>query len=690
VEGGPLQAILLSMPDTHEPTDTGWAFSSDGSFYYVPKPDWYGTTSFTYQVYDGTEYSNIATVTITVNPVNDAPVAIDDAYTADEGVTLLIPAPGVLGNDVDDGVSLTVELVDSPASGTLTLNSDGSFEYYVIGFSGPATFTYRVFDGDLFSNVATVTLDVIPDTIPPITQIALSGTMGTNYWYTSHVTVTLSVDEASSTAYSINDGPWIPYSGPFVISEEGYTTISYNSTDLVGNREVTQTTSFKIDMTIPDVHLSIEPVPGEGVLVAIIASDSLSGLADIGYGYDGVQWNRYGGPILLSEEGLVSFHYRAKDFAGNLATNVELIDVVIPPVTLEPELTYTGDLTGVYSDPAYFEATLMDVLTGLPIEGRLIMFTLGPLTFDAITDASGIASYVLVLDLPSDTYPLSVYFGGDDVYSETSVSHEFFVAKEYVYAEYTGRTLVATSDEHLTLMASIFEDADGFLGDLTHIYVTFSLYLGSEMVFETGPIMVAPTDVDGVGLATAEIENLDEGEYTVVVRINSLDNSYYHGPDTQASVSIYVPEREFVHGAGFIKDKDGRRIHFAFSGRYSCKGRLKGFLLISYYMDDWAYIIRSTEILSMRVEDNHGVVEGLAKIVKFNFKTFEKVCSDEEFRFRIDAWDNKRSGRHNDDVFQIRLYDSIGLVEYEVGFDPLGLLVRGNIQVKEHRMRRWF
>jgi hypothetical protein len=239
-------------------------------------------------------------------------------------------------------------------------------------------------------------------------------------------------------------------------------------------------------------------------------------------------------------------------------------------------------------------------------------------------------------------------------------------------------------------MATVFDDADGYLGDLTHIYVTFSLYIGSELAFETGPIMVATTDVDGVGIAIVEIENLDEGEYTVVVRINSLDNCYYHGPDAEAGVTIYVPEREFVHGGGFIKDEDGKRIYFAFSGRYSCKGRLKGFLLMTYYMDDWAHVIRSTKILSVRVEENHGVVEGLAKIIKFNFKTFEKVCSDEIFRFRIDAWDNKNHREYEEDVFQIRLYDSIGLVEYEVGFDPIGYLIRGNIKVREHRMPRRF
>jgi hypothetical protein len=544
-----------------------------------------------------------------------------------------------------------------------------------------------VYDGELYSDIATVILDVIADTTPPDTMIELDGTIGANNWFISDVTVTLTPNEASSTAYSINNGPWILYVGPFVVSLEGHVTISYNSTDLVGNREDTQSTPYMVDKTPPDIQLSTEPVPGQGILVTLTAFDTGSGLIDVGYNLDGDRWVRYGGPVLLTQEGLVTFNYRAMDLAGNLVIKDEIIDVVIPPAISPPELTYTGDLNGVYSDPVYLEARLFDTLTGLPIEGRLIAFTLGPLTFDATTDSSGIASYILVLDLPSDTYSLSISFAGDDEYSEVSVTHEFFVSKESAYADYTGRTVVSTSDDSLTLMATVFDDADGYWGDLTRIYVRFLIYLDSELVFETGPIMVVPTDVDGVGMATAEIENLEEGNYIVVVQFNSLDNSYYHGPDTDAGVTIYVPEREFAHGAGFIRDEDGRRVFFVFHAKYSCRGRLKGFFLLTFFKDGWAYVIRSTEILSLNVDGNHAIIEGSVRIVKINFKACEKIYSEEEFPFRIDAWDNKNSDEYEDDVFQIRIRNSIGLVAYEVGFDPLGLLVRGNIKVREHRRR---
>ena len=54
------------------------ALAADGSFTYTPNADFNGTDSFTYTASDGTAASNVATVTITVTGVNDAPVAVND------------------------------------------------------------------------------------------------------------------------------------------------------------------------------------------------------------------------------------------------------------------------------------------------------------------------------------------------------------------------------------------------------------------------------------------------------------------------------------------------------------------------------------------------------------------------------------------------------------------------------------
>src|SRR3989475_6938984 len=125
VDGDSLSAVLVS-----EPTHGRLTLNGNGSFSYVPAANYNGTDSFTYKANDGQADSGIATVTITITAVNDAPAAIDDTYTTPEDTQLTVSAPGVLANDSDlDGNALSAVLVSSPTHGTLTLNSGGSLVY---------------------------------------------------------------------------------------------------------------------------------------------------------------------------------------------------------------------------------------------------------------------------------------------------------------------------------------------------------------------------------------------------------------------------------------------------------------------------------------------------------------------------------------------------------------------------------
>src|SRR5262249_32481123 len=119
---------------------------------------------------DGALDSNVATVTITVNPVNDPPVAGNDAYSTDEDNTLTVAAPGVLANDTDvDGDALAAVLVSGPSHGTVTLNGHGSFTYApAANYNGTDSFSYKASDGQADSNVATVSLTVNPVNDPPV------------------------------------------------------------------------------------------------------------------------------------------------------------------------------------------------------------------------------------------------------------------------------------------------------------------------------------------------------------------------------------------------------------------------------------------------------------------------------------------------------------------------------------------
>ncbi len=142
----------------------------DGSFFYTPQADFTGTDSFTYTASDGELSSSAATVTITVNPVNDAPVAAADAYATPEDVPLVVGAPGVLSNDTDiDGPALSATIVTPAANGTVGLNANGSFTYTPnANFNGVDSFTYRASDGTALSNASAVTITISPVNDPAV------------------------------------------------------------------------------------------------------------------------------------------------------------------------------------------------------------------------------------------------------------------------------------------------------------------------------------------------------------------------------------------------------------------------------------------------------------------------------------------------------------------------------------------
>jgi large repetitive protein len=155
--GDVLTVVIVDLPQ-HGTLD----MNPDGSFTYTPDEDFHGEDSFTYRATDGIAESNLATVTITVNPVNDAPVAGDDFYETDQDTELVVDAAsGVLANDFDpDGDELSVVVVTGPLNGILVLETDGSFTYTPNeGFFGSDSFVYEVTDGFL-SAQATVTITV--------------------------------------------------------------------------------------------------------------------------------------------------------------------------------------------------------------------------------------------------------------------------------------------------------------------------------------------------------------------------------------------------------------------------------------------------------------------------------------------------------------------------------------------------
>ncbi|MGD0058154.1 MAG: cellulase family glycosylhydrolase [Verrucomicrobiia bacterium] len=103
------------------------------------------------------------------------PLAVANSYTATSGVTLVVgTGAGVLANAIDinagrSGIQLQAVLVNSPANGVLTLNTNGAFSYAPnAGFIGADTFRYQVYDGwQLSVDIATAVIQVNPPPAPP-------------------------------------------------------------------------------------------------------------------------------------------------------------------------------------------------------------------------------------------------------------------------------------------------------------------------------------------------------------------------------------------------------------------------------------------------------------------------------------------------------------------------------------------
>lgn len=157
-----IQAVQVITPPQSGTTSVN---NATGQINYQPDPGYFGADQFTYQVADQLgELSNIATVTITIDAVNNGPIARDDTFTiGEDAVAQLQP----LDNDVDidsqiDLNSLTI--LSPPTNGVITVLPGGIIEYLPdANFSGSDLIIYTVNDLDgLSSNVAQIDLTITP------------------------------------------------------------------------------------------------------------------------------------------------------------------------------------------------------------------------------------------------------------------------------------------------------------------------------------------------------------------------------------------------------------------------------------------------------------------------------------------------------------------------------------------------
>ena len=526
----------LTVDDMTSPSHGTVIVNADGTITYTPHTDFNGADTFTYTVADGQAGTDEATVTITVSPVNDLPVAADDAATTDEETAVTVE---VLANDTDvDGDALTVDDVTSPSHGTVKVNADGTITYTPnTNFTGADTFTYTVSDGAGGTAEASVTVTVSPVNDLPVAA-ADAATTDEETAVTVHVLANdtdvdgdaLTVDDVTSPAH-----------GTVKVNADG--TITYTPhTDFNGADTFTYIVSDGHDGTDEaTVSITVTPVNDASVaaadaattdeetavIVHVLANDTdVDGDAltvdDVTSPAHGTGIVNAAGTITYTPptdfNGVDRFTYTVADGAGGTAE--ASVTVTVSPVndlpvaaadaaTTDEETAVTVHVLANDTDVDGDALTVDDVTS--PAHGTGIVNAAGTITYTPHTDFNGVDRF---------TYTVADGAGGT---AEASVTVTVSPVNDLPVAAADA----ATTDEETAVTVEVLAndtDADG--DPLTVDDVTSPAH-GTGIVNAAGTITYTPaSNFNGADTFTYTISDGHDGtdEATVSITVTPVND----------------------------------------------------------------------------------------------------------------------------------------------------------------------
>jgi len=184
-------SVTITIPNPPAPEEGEVVDNGDGTYTFVPAPELDAldegesqTITFEYEATDEQGNTVVEVVTIVVTGTNDAPVASNIMVTTEEDNSVAAP---LSATDADANDSLTYSIVNAPdpvTEGIVVLNGD-HFSFYpaeslnemAVGETREITFNYRAYDGDAYSNEASVTIEVIgTNDRPEIADVVIEAT----------------------------------------------------------------------------------------------------------------------------------------------------------------------------------------------------------------------------------------------------------------------------------------------------------------------------------------------------------------------------------------------------------------------------------------------------------------------------------------------------------------------------------
>ncbi|WP_180919304.1 tandem-95 repeat protein, partial [Vibrio parahaemolyticus] len=195
VNDSDVEGDALSIQSASVPSEQGSVDIVDGKLVFTPAENFNGEATITYIVTDG-DLTDEAKVTVTVTPVNDSPVAVDDTTSIQEDTAVTID---VLTNDTDvDGDKLSIESASVPKEQGTVEVVDGKLVFTPVeNFNGDAEITYTVTDGEL-TDEAKVTVTVNPVNDAPTIKVDAVESITEDAVNTDTVVATLTVRDTDT------------------------------------------------------------------------------------------------------------------------------------------------------------------------------------------------------------------------------------------------------------------------------------------------------------------------------------------------------------------------------------------------------------------------------------------------------------------------------------------------------------
>ncbi|GAJ75105.1 T1SS secreted agglutinin [Vibrio sp. JCM 18905] len=280
IEGDDLSITSASVSE-----EQGIVEIVDGKLVFTPAENFNGNATIRYTISDG-ELEDEAQVSVTVNSVNDAPIALNDATITEEDTSVTID---VLPNDTDiDGDALSIESASVPSDQGQVEIIDGKLVFTPAeNFNGDAEITYTVTDGALTDEATVkVTVNAVNDT-PVVESSIADQTLAEDFTpYTIDLNAAFSdVDNADGElTFSVSGNSNIQVAivnGIATITPtadwNGSETLTFTATDPSGE-SVSQTVNFTVAPPVADIVAdSATVVEDTATIIKVLDNDTFEG-----------------------------------------------------------------------------------------------------------------------------------------------------------------------------------------------------------------------------------------------------------------------------------------------------------------------------------------------------------------------------------------------------------------------------